>query len=146
MNINKLYLVGFMDSEITTLGRELADQLRWDFLIFKNPVTQNEEVRTTRPIVIATAGGLFTQTRVRDFILQDGLVVWSFTPFDTIIDRLWKPDVLKERPMLQFRIREMKTAFESYRRAYEQAHMIVGGQLSAAEVAANIIRKRRRHF
>jgi len=112
-----IYLVGFMASGKSTIGRMLADELGWSFAdldedietrhgasisdIFDN---QGEAefrrietsaiaalVRTIergRPMVVALGGGAFVQPANFELLENNGISVWIDCPFPTICERV----------------------------------------------------------
>lgn len=112
-----LYLVGFMCSGKSTVGRALADQLGWCFvdvdaeieahqakpireifqtegeLRFRDLETATIERHITRvesgnPCVIALGGGAFVQKRNWELIQNNGVTVWLDCTLDTVLERL----------------------------------------------------------
>jgi shikimate kinase len=111
--ISGLYLVGFMASGKTTIGRALAQELGWPFIDIDTEI----EAREGRPIsqifaergesrfrevetevirqfalgsssVVALGGGAFVQPENRKLIENSGVTVWLDCPLDTIRKRL----------------------------------------------------------
>ncbi len=112
-----LYLVGFMCSGKTTVGRALAEELGWCFVDIDSEIEakQNKSIREIfeergetafrdmetetlryhvtrveagRPCVFALGGGAFVQPRNWDMIENNGVTVWLDCPFDTVLQRL----------------------------------------------------------
>lgn len=112
-----IYLVGFMASGKSTIGRALADQIGWTFVdidteiearagkriteIFAEvgePVFRDLEtavlkahiahVEVGQPRVIALGGGAFIQERNWQMVVNNGITVWLDCPFDTVRRRL----------------------------------------------------------
>lgn len=112
-----LFLVGFMGSGKSTVGRALARQLGWPFIDLDDdieasalaPITrifseQGEEefrrietaalqsriqqVRAGRPMVVALGGGAFVQQRNRELLRGNGLSLWLDCPIDCIERRI----------------------------------------------------------
>jgi len=108
-----LYLVGFMASGKTTVGRALAQELGWPFIDIDTEIEAREgraisqiflergetrfrEVETEvirqftggSPAVIALGGGAFVQPANRDLIENHGVTVWLDCPLEMISKRL----------------------------------------------------------
>lgn len=110
--ISGLYLVGFMASGKTTIGRALAQELGWPFIdidteiearegraiaqIFLDGETRFREVETEVirqfanrcAAVIALGGGAFVQPANRELIESNGVTIWLDCPLETIRKRL----------------------------------------------------------
>ncbi len=112
-----IYLVGFMGSGKSTVGRALADELGWSFFdidteiesdagstiseIFDvrgEPVFRELEsaalakrvknVQSGRPQVIALGGGALMNDKNFDLVSNHGVVVWLDAPFELIEKRI----------------------------------------------------------
>jgi shikimate kinase len=112
-----LYLVGFMASGKTTVGRALADHIGWPFVDMDAEIESREgksisqifqergeagfrvveaevlrsHVRTIEagiPCVLALGGGAFVQPGNRELIQNNGVSLWIDCPLDIIQRRL----------------------------------------------------------
>jgi shikimate kinase len=112
-----LYLVGFMASGKTTIGRALADQIGWPFSDMDAAIEAREgktisqifaergengfrtvetEVLTKhvraiergQPCVIALGGGAFVQQNNWELIENNGVTIWLDCPMETVQRRL----------------------------------------------------------
>ncbi len=112
-----LYLVGFMCSGKTSVGRALADELGWCFVdidaeieaehgqsvrqIFKErgeSKFRDIETATLRqhvtrvecgdPCVLALGGGTFVQSQNWEIIENNGVTVWLDCTLETVLERL----------------------------------------------------------
>jgi shikimate kinase len=112
-----LYLVGFMGSGKTTIGRHLAHRLGWSFFDLDHEIEAAENaaiaeifdtrgepefrriesqmlrqhvgwIERGRPAVLALGGGAFVDTANRDLILQNGIAVWLDCPFERVQRRV----------------------------------------------------------
>src|SRR5882724_6449992 len=112
-----IYLVGFMGSGKSTVGRLLADQLGWDFVDLDAEIETREQttinqifevrgeaefrrietdmirfwVRTIErgmPTVVALGGGAFVHPGNFDLVANHGISVWLDCSFDVIQQRL----------------------------------------------------------
>jgi shikimate kinase len=112
-----LYLVGFMASGKTTIGRRLADELGWDFADLDEDIVAaqgaaivelfdsfgEEEFRKTehaairkrvgqiergRPMVVALGGGTFVSEVIQEFLIENGITIWLDCPFERVSTRI----------------------------------------------------------
>jgi shikimate kinase len=124
-----LYLVGFMGTGKSTVGRSLADQLGWCFFDldreiereqgqaiarifekFGEPVFRDIESRLLRqrvkeieagnPCVMALGGGAFVQPQNWKIIEENGVTVWLDCALETIQSRLGEDET---RPLAKDR-------------------------------------------
>jgi shikimate kinase len=114
-----LYVVGFMASGKSTVGRHLADQLGWSFFDTDEEIEKAEEasiasifdsrgeaefrrieaaiigqhvrwIERGRPAVLALGGGAFAQPEIRDLLLGHGIAIWLDCPLETVKHRVAK--------------------------------------------------------
>jgi shikimate kinase len=112
-----LYLVGFMASGKTTIGRLLADELGWDFADLDEDIVAaqgaeivelfdsfgEEEFRKTehaairkrvgqiergKPMVVALGGGTFVSEVIQEFLVENGITIWLDCPFERVSTRI----------------------------------------------------------
>jgi shikimate kinase len=112
-----LYLVGFMCSGKTTVGRTLAEELGWCFVDLDGEIEakQNKpiwdifreqgepafreietdtlrrhitKVEAGRPCVFALGGGTFVQQQNWELIENNGVTVWLDCTLETVLQRL----------------------------------------------------------
>ena len=112
-----LYLVGFMCSGKTSVGRELAEQLGWCFIDLDGDIEAHvgESVRDIfrrhgeaafreletealrrhvtnveagQPCVLALGGGTFVQQQNWEIIENNGVTVWLDCTLETVLQRL----------------------------------------------------------
>ncbi len=142
-----LYLVGFMASGKTTVGRAVAAQLGWEFVDIDSEVEAREgqsianifrergeeafrelEANAVRryvtrierglPHVVALGGGAAVQPRNWDLIACNGVTVWLDCPLATVHRRLGDHTT---RPLAADR-EKLKQLFETRRALYARAH------------------------
>ena len=121
-----LYLVGFMCSGKTTVGRALADELGWPFVDIDSEIEARQKksireifqeqgeagfreietdalrrhvtkVECGNPCVFALGGGAFVQPRNWELIANNGVTVWLDCTLETVLQRLG--DVDATRPL-----------------------------------------------
>jgi shikimate kinase len=120
----KIYLIGFMGSGKTTLGKKLASNLRWTFIdldrIIENETglkipeifsskgeayfraAETEALRSMDQrdrVVISTGGGAPCSDRNMDFMNGSGLTIYLKLSPDTLYGRLKRSS--GERPLLK---------------------------------------------
>jgi shikimate kinase len=112
-----IYLVGFMASGKTTVGRHLADRLGWSFFDTDAEIEKAEKmaiaeifdhrgepefrrieaevlrehvrwIERGRPAVLALGGGAFVQETNRCLLSDNGVTVWLDCPFDIVLRRV----------------------------------------------------------
>lgn len=121
-----LYLVGFMCSGKSTVGRALAEVLGWRFIDIDHEIEQEQKktireifqeqgeaafreiesdilgrnvvrVEAGSPSVLALGGGSFVQPRNWELIANNGVTVWLDCTLDTVLQRLGDGD--RTRPL-----------------------------------------------
>ena len=141
-----VYLLGFMGSGKTTIGRLLADRLGWHFVDIDEDIeaaeqrsiseifdTAGEEafrrieseaiarrvraVACGRPTVMALGGGAATRRDNFELIANHGVTVWLSCAFETVVRRVGEDAT---RPLARDRKR-FEELFYSRREAYGRA-------------------------
>lgn len=141
-----LYLVGFMASGKTTIGRSLAEELGWDFADIDEEVEAQQgtsiseifesrgeaefrsletaairervrKVECGRPIVIVLGGGAFVQQANFDLLENNGVTVWLDCPLPLIRERVKH---CEHRPLARDPA-QLEKLYESRRPAYARA-------------------------
>ena len=161
MNVDKVYLVGFMAAGKTTVARALARRLGWEAQDIDELIEARErrtvaEIFTRsgepyfrsvereilrlllplRHVVVATGGGTFADSENRAAINMDGLSIWLDVPFEALLARTPADG---RRPLAQDRLK-MEQLFASRQAAYAMAHVrIPVGVAPAEEVAEQIL-------
>jgi shikimate kinase len=143
---DRFFLVGFMGTGKTTLGRQVAERMGLSFVDLDQRIERSsamavseifaregeegfrrresralrELVETTEPLVplvIATGGGAFTVEANRLLMKSAGVVVWLDVPIAEILARIDGG----ERPLWKTP-QEVRTLHERRRESYQQAH------------------------
>jgi shikimate kinase len=112
-----VYMVGFMGSGKTTIGRHLARRLGWNFFDTDDEVEAAEQMTISqiftqrgedefrrieaeiirqhvgwiergRPAVLALGGGAFAEPRNSERLENNGITVWLDCPFETVERRV----------------------------------------------------------
>jgi len=112
-----LYVVGFMASGKSTVGRHLADRLGWSFFDIDDEIERAEAtsiaaifdtrgeaefrriealiiaqhvrwIERGRPAVLALGGGAFAEAANRDLLLQNGIAIWLDCPLEAVKHRV----------------------------------------------------------
>jgi shikimate kinase len=112
-----LYVVGFMASGKSTIGRHLADKLGWSFFDLDDEIERAEQtsissifdmrgeaefrrierviiaqhvrwIERGRPAVLALGGGAFAEPANRELLLQNGLAIWLDCPLEMVKHRV----------------------------------------------------------
>lgn len=141
-----IYLVGFMASGKTTVGKALAYELGWSFADIdvdieagqKMPIVEifekkgEEEFRrletqaiqkrvrtiqTGRPMVAALGGGAYTQQVNYELLVENGVTVWLDAPLSLLRARIQENS---DRPLARDPVR-FEHLFFARRAAYQRA-------------------------
>ncbi|MGE5488342.1 MAG: shikimate kinase [bacterium] len=141
-----IYLVGFMASGKTTIGRALADRLGWEFLDLDEAIEAEQQctiaeifdrfgeehfraleteairkqvrrVRTGKPVVMAVGGGAFTRDENYELLQENGVTVWLDCPFELACRRV---AANSDRPLARDP-EKFAALYEARRAAYARA-------------------------
>lgn len=142
-----IFLVGFMGSGKSTVGRALADELGWSFFDLDDEIeagagakigeifdthgehlfremestalaTRVRAVQTGQPQVVALGGGALLRDENLEMVSNNGVVVWLDAPFDLIEKRVAAES---HRPLARD-LGQLRELFETRRPRYAQAH------------------------
>ncbi|MGA8028983.1 MAG: shikimate kinase [Bryobacteraceae bacterium] len=159
-----LYLVGFMASGKTTVGKLLADELGWSFSDIDKEIEAREgksisqiflesgearfrdfetemigrrvsRVEKGDPCVVALGGGAFLQPRNWELIENNGVTVWLDCSLDTVRDRLGDDNT---RPLAANRA-SLARLFENRRPLYARADFRIEADSADAHVIVRSI-------
>jgi shikimate kinase len=141
-----LFLVGFMASGKSTVGRALAEEIGWPFVDIDEEIERSQRqtiaqlfsergekvfrdietemirahvsrIRAGLPSVIALGGGAFVQPQNWELISENGVTVWLDCPFEMLCSRLGNDAT---RPLAVDRIK-LAQLFEDRRPLYSRA-------------------------
>lgn len=157
MTVDKIYLVGFMASGKSTVGRHLAARLRWRFEDIDHLIEVREKktvaeifakhgeayfraveremltlLQPLRHVVIATGGGTFADPDNRAAINLDGASVWIDVPLAELVARIpldGRRPLAADRPALE-------QLFAARVDTYRLAHLRVNASRSSASAVA----------
>jgi shikimate kinase len=145
-----IYVVGFMASGKSTVGRHLAHRLGWNFFDLDDEIEAAEKtaiariftdrgetefrrieteilrqhvrwIERGRPAVLALGGGAFAEPCNRLLLADNGITVWLDCPFDTVQRRI---EGTSHRPLAQDPAR-FAALYQSRRDAYALAEIQV---------------------
>jgi shikimate kinase len=158
MMTDKIYLVGFMASGKTTVGRHVASRLGWraedvDRLIEARErhtiaeifarhgeayfrAVEQEVLKLLLPlrhIVVSTGGGTFVDPENRGAISLDGTSVWLDLPLAEIVPRI---PLDGRRPLAADRA-QLELLYASRVEAYRHAHLRVSASRASSAVVAD---------
>lgn len=160
-----LYLVGFMGSGKTTIGRLLSESLGWHFADIDEEIEaaaakpicdifdsegepafralENEvirrriaEIERGYPTVVALGGGAFAHRPTYELLENNGVTVWLDCPFEIVEQRVRQAT---HRPLARDPVKFARL-YEERRVAYSRAHCRVDAGGEPAEVVASILR------
>lgn len=159
-----IYVVGFMASGKSTVGRHLAHRLGWNFFDTDDEIESAEkmaiaEIFTTRgeeefrrieaaiirqhvrwiergrPAVLALGGGAFVEPANRQVLSENGVSVWLDCPFEIVQRRIAKTT---HRPLAQDP-QKFAELYEARRGAYGSAEICVKIESDDPEVTVESI-------
>jgi shikimate kinase len=141
-----IYVVGFMASGKSTIGRQLAHRLGWSFFDIDHEIEQAEKttiaeifdtrgeaefrrieaqileqhvrwIERGRPAVLALGGGAFAEPRSRELVLAHGIAVWLDCPLAVVERRVAEAS---HRPLARD-AEKFAALYRARRDAYAQA-------------------------
>ena len=161
-----LYLVGFMASGKTTIGKLLADELGWSFADLDEDIVAAEgasivdlfdtfgeeefrkrelvalrrrvsQIERGKPMVVALGGGTFVPDLNQALLIENGITIWLDCPFHRVSARI---EGSNHRPLARDPAK-FKQLYEDRREAYARAEYRVEIQDDdAARVVAGILK------
>jgi shikimate kinase len=161
-----LYLVGFMGSGKSAIGRLLAEELGWPFADVDEDVEKQQgisiaeifdtrgeeefrrleqealrervrEVERGKPLVLALGGGAFVDPANRKMLEERGVTIWLDCSFERICTRL---DGVTDRPLARDP-EKFRQLFADRRDSYDKAEFRVDADTDdAAAVVAEILK------
>ena len=160
--VTRLYLIGFMGSGKTTVGRLVADRMHWRFLDLDEEIERVEgrsvsdifrqsgeshfrrleqqhlrSISGPRDLVVALGGGTYEAARNREFIEANGTSVYLETPLEDIYSRLESDGT---RPMFSSRDQVSKL-YQQRLSSYNMARVKVEtNNMDPASIAEEVVR------
>jgi shikimate kinase len=161
-----LYLMGFMGSGKTTIGRLLAERLGWNFVDIDDDIEAAEsrsiaeifdtlgeetfrrmeseaiarQVRAVaggRPTVMALGGGAATLRANVELIETHGVTIWLSCAFETVVRRVGQD---ASRPLARD-LKKFEELFYARQEAYGRAHYRVDIETDDPDAAVEAILK-----
>ncbi|MBX7223764.1 MAG: shikimate kinase [Blastocatellia bacterium] len=162
--LRSLYLVGFMGSGKSTVGRLLAHRLNCPFFDLDEEVARHSgktipaifaesgeavfrqmevsclqtllEKQNSKPCVISLGGGAFITPAIRELAAQTGISVWLNLSFEECLNRIAGDG---NRPLLQ-NLERARELFGQRQPVYAQANIQLDAQsASPSELAQRIL-------
>jgi shikimate kinase len=159
-----LYVVGFMASGKSTIGRALAHRLGWSFFDTDDEIEAAEHVAIAeifdrrgeaefrqietrilrqhvnwiergRPAVLALGGGAFAEAANRELLLAHGVAIWLDCPLEVVKRRVAQAS---HRPLARDP-EKMVALFDARREAYAKADMRIHIESDDPAVAVETI-------
>ncbi len=143
----RIFLVGFMCSGKTRVGREVAKRLGFDFIDLDSEIERKEgmtipeifeekgedffrklefqvlkDISNRKGVVISTGGGLGANPEAMSFMKDRGTVVWLRVSFENFLRRCSSK---KDRPLLARGRNYLKRLLEEREKVYSGAHITV---------------------
>lgn len=161
LEVKRVYIIGFMASGKSSVGRELARQMNWQFIDLDEEIARREgesikqifaskgeeyfrqvESDVLRSIsaekaIIACGGGTPVSEGNRSFIKENGFVIYLWADFD--LTAKWLA-MSSERPLYNAsELAELKTLFDSRRESYFLASDLITSSNDTIENVANLL-------
>ncbi len=161
MSYERVFLVGFMCSGKSTIGRMLAQELGWKFYDTDSVIETREsksiaeifrdkgedyfrvleletlkELSQESKVVISTGGGLGANEKAMHFMKSNGLVIWMDIDFKTFLERCSKSE---DRPLLSKGIDFVKQLFDKRRDIYSLAHKRLDANKNPQSILEHIL-------
>jgi len=143
--MKNIYLVGFMGSGKSTVGKILAEKLNMNFIDIDKLIEEKEGMKikdifeqkgesyfrelerkqievivNQEGLVVSTGGGLGANLDNMNLMKKNGDVVWLDVSLNTVLDRL-KND--QDRPLLKQPTEKIKQLFEERKNVYRLANI-----------------------
>jgi len=144
----RIFLIGFMGSGKTTVGRLLADELGWSFIDIDDLIERKEGMKISdifkykgegyfrnleretlegiindgENMVIATGGGLGADPEALKLMKEKGFVIWLDVDFEEFKKRCSED---RNRPLLRLNEDRLKEIFTERKLVYKGAHIRV---------------------
>jgi shikimate kinase len=163
--MKNIYLVGFMGSGKSTIGKILAKKLNMKFIDIDEEIERIEGMKISqifekkgekyfrdlekklitefikrKGYVVSTGGGLGADINNMENMKKNGVVVWLDVPLDIILKRTKKDKT--ERPLLNQPVEKIKELYENRKKIYKMADIhIKAKDKSPDEISQEIIKQ-----
>ena len=147
LKTSRVFLVGFMCSGKSSVGRVLADKLGWRFIDLDEVIEREErmsipdifakkgeeyfrrlELKTLKrvseeeKVVVSTGGGLGANPKAMDMMKEKGLVVWLKVSFEEFLKRCGEDP---SRPMIALGEEKLRDLMRDREKTYARAHVSI---------------------
>jgi len=165
--MKNIYLVGFMGSGKSTVGKILAEKLNMNFVDIDKLIEEKEGMKIKdifeqkeesyfrklerkqieaivkqEGLVVSTGGGLGANLDNMNFMKKNGDVVWLDVSLNTVLDRL-KND--QDRPLLKQPTEKIKQLFEERKNVYRLANIRINAdKKTPSQIVEEILTKIKR--
>jgi shikimate kinase len=165
--MKNIYLVGFMGSGKSTVGKILAEKLNMNFIDIDKLIEEKEGMKikdifeqkgesyfrelerkqieaivNQEGLVVSTGGGLGANLDNMNLMKKNGNVVWLDVSLNTVLDRL-KND--QDRPLLKQPTEKIKQLFEERRNVYRLANIRINAdKKTPSQIVEEILTKIKR--
>jgi len=159
-----IFLIGFMGSGKSTVGKLLAEKLNLKFIDIDEEIEKQEnkkipqifkengemyfrnlekekikEFQNKKGYVVSTGGGLGADKENMEFMKKNGIVIWLDVSLDEVLNRC-KND--PNRPLLNKPLDDLKKLYEKRKNVYSMAHThIKTDEKNPKEITEEIIEK-----
>ena len=165
--MKNIYLVGFMGSGKSTVGKILAEKLNMKFVDIDKLIEEKEGMKikdifeqkgesyfrelerkqieaivNQEGLVVSTGGGLGANLNNMNLMKKNGDVVWLDVSLNTVLDRL-KND--QDRPLLKQPTEKIKQLFEERKNVYRLANIRINAdKKTPSQIVEEILTKIKR--
>jgi len=165
--MKNIYLIGFMGSGKSTVGKILAEKLNMNFIDIDKLIEEKEGMKikdifeqkgesyfrelerkqieaivNQEGLVVSTGGGLGANLDNMNLMKKNGDVVWLDVSLNTVLDRL-KND--QDRPLLKQPIEKIKQLFEERKNVYRLANIRINAdKKTPSQIVEEILTKIKR--
>jgi shikimate kinase len=165
--MKNIYLVGFMGSGKSTVGKILAEKLNMNFIDIDKLIEEKEGMKikdifeqkgesyfrelerkqieaivNQEGLVVSTGGGLGANLDNMNLMKKNGDVVWLDVSLNTVLDRL-KND--QDRPLLKQPTEKIRQLFEERKNVYRLANIRINAdKKTPSQIVEEILTKIKR--
>jgi len=165
--LKNIYLIGFMGSGKSTVGKLLAEKLGYKYIDTDEEIEKEtglkiseifnkfgekyfrelenkkiQELAKKSNLVVSTGGGLPANDNNIQIMKNSGKIIWLKIDFDTFLSRT---EGDSNRPLLKENINQLKERFEFRKQFYSKADLIVDANKPAEQVLKEILENLNQH-